>query len=63
MQLTPSSGGKRGRRFRDHRVLTALLTRADEAGVIDWEVALDSTVNRAHQHATNTTRLTGGLVE
>lgn len=63
MPFMPSSDGKRGRRFRDHRVLTALVTRADAAGVIDWEVALDSTVNPAHQHATNTTRLAGGSVE
>lgn len=103
----PSSDGRRGRRFRDHRVvvegiiyryrtgiawrdlpgeygpwqtvwkrhrrfagdgtwdrvLSALLTRADAAEVIDWQVAVDSTIARAHQHATNTTRLTGGLVE
>lgn len=45
------------------RVLSALLTRADAAEVIDWQVAVDSTIARAHQHATNTTRLTGGLVQ
>ena len=92
----PTSDGKRGRRFRDHRtvvegiiyryrtwiarrdlprefgpwqtvwkrhrrfakdrtwdrVLSALLTRADAAEVIDWQVAVDSTIARAHQHAT-----------
>ncbi|WP_407568231.1 IS5 family transposase [Arsenicicoccus dermatophilus] len=55
---------KRHRRFAGDgtwdRVLTALLARADAAGVIDWDVAVDSTINRAHQHATNTTRLAGG---
>lgn len=105
--LMPSSDGRRGRRFRDHRlvvegiiyryrtgiawrdlpaefgpwqtvwkrhrrfagdgtwdkVLTALLRRADAAGEIDWEVAVDSTIARAHQHATNTTRLAGGPSE
>ncbi len=105
--LMPSSDGRRGRRFRDHRlvvegiiyryrtgiawrdlpaefgpwqtvwkrhrrfagdgtwdkVLTALLRRADAMGEIDWEVAVDSTIARAHQHATNTTRLAGGPSE
>jgi transposase len=105
--LMPSSDGKRGRRFRDHRqvvegiiyryragvawrdlpeqfgpwqtvwkrhrrlagdgtwdrVLAALLADADAAGLIDWDVAVDSTVNRAHQHATNLPRDTGGVVE
>lgn len=103
----PSSDGRRGRRFRDHRlvveeiiyryrtgiawrdlpaefgpwqtvwerhrcfaadgtwdeVLTALLTRADAAGEINWDVAVDSTIARAHQHATNTSRLAGGPIE
>jgi len=55
---------KRHRRFAgggtwDH-VLSLLLTRADAAEVIDWQVAVDSTITRAHQHASNTTRFTGG---
>ena len=33
-----------------------LLAEADQAGRIDWTVSVDSTINRAHQHATNTTR-------
>jgi transposase len=33
------------------RVLTALQTRADAAGSIVWDVSVDSTVTRAHQHA------------
>jgi len=105
--LLPSSDGKRGRPFRDHRlvvegiiyrfrcglawrdvpdrfgpwqtlwkrhrkfssegtwdkVLTALLAHADAVGEIDWTVAVDSTINRAHQHATTLPRLTGGSVE
>ena len=38
------------------RILTALLTDADAAGELDWTVSVDSTVARAHQHATNLTR-------
>ena len=48
------------------RVLAALLADADAAGLIDWEVSVDSTVNRAHQHGTNLTRaeqVTGGVSE
>jgi transposase len=52
------------------RVLTALQAQADAAGEIDWGVSVDSTIARAHQHATNTTRpqagptsLTGGSTE
>ncbi|MFI5615528.1 transposase [Amycolatopsis sp. NPDC051903] len=44
-------------------VLQRLLTAADAAGLIDWSVSVDSTIARAHQHATNITRLTGGWVE
>ena len=47
------------------RVL-ARLTDADAAGQIDWTVSVDATVNRAHQHATSTTRPeqdTGGTFE
>ena len=105
--LMPSSDGRRGRPFRDHRqvveaiiyrfragipwrdlpesygswktawkrhrrfsgdgtwdkILTRLLAEADALGMIDWEVSVDSTVNRAHQHATNLARVTGGPVE
>ncbi len=48
------------------RVLAHLLTDADAAGQIDWTVSVDATINRAHQHATNTTRPeqdTGGTIE
>lgn len=58
---------KRHRRFAGDgtwdRVLSALLAQADAAGLIDWDVAVDSTVNRAHQHATNLPRATGGSGE
>lgn len=58
---------KRHRRYsRDgtwDTVLGALLSRADTQGLINWEVSVDSTVNRAHQHGTNLTRDTGGTVE
>ena len=32
-------------------ILTALQARADAAGLITWDVSVDSTVTRAHQHA------------
>ena len=32
-------------------ILTALQARADAAGLITWDVSVDSTVARAHQHA------------
>ncbi len=105
--LMPSSDGKRGNRFRDHRTVVegivyrfrtgiawrdlperfgpwqtvwkrhrrfsgdgtwdrihlALLAETDAAGELDWSVSVDSTINRAHQHATNLPRTTGGPVE
>ncbi|MED7928449.1 IS5 family transposase [Nonomuraea sp. LP-02] len=33
------------------RILTALQAQADAAGLITWDVSVDSTVCRAHQHA------------
>ena len=36
------------------QVLAYLLATEDADGGIDWTVSLDSTINRAHQHATNT---------
>ena len=47
-------------------VFAALLTQADTDGKFEWTVSVDATINRAHQHATNTTRPeqdTGGTVE
>lgn len=37
-------------------VLQRLLADADARGLIDWSVSVDSTIARAHQHATNLTR-------
>ncbi|MFI0169629.1 IS5 family transposase [Streptomyces sp. NPDC017095] len=37
-------------------VLAQVTAQADPVNGIDWTVAVDSTINRAHQHATNTTR-------
>ena len=58
---------KRHRRFSADgtwdRIHTRLLTDADAAGDLVWDVSVDSTVNRAHQHATNLTRGTGGSGE
>lgn len=48
------------------RVLQQLLSQADAEGRVDWAVSVDATINRAHQHATNTTRPhqdTGGTIE
>ncbi|MGP5292760.1 IS5 family transposase, partial [Brachybacterium tyrofermentans] len=38
------------------RIHAALMAQADAAGDIEWMVSVDSTINRAHQHGTNTTR-------
>ncbi|PND57692.1 IS5/IS1182 family transposase [Mycobacterium sp. ENV421] len=40
-------------------ILARLLATADKAEIIDWSVSVDSTIARAHQHATNITRDTG----
>ena len=45
------------------RIHARLLRDARAVDAIDWSVSVDSTVNRAHQHATNLTRDTGGSVE
>jgi len=45
------------------RMLASLLTIADGRGALDWAISVDSTVNRAHQHATNLARTTGGSIE
>lgn len=48
------------------RALAVLLTESDVAGKVDWNVSVDATIARAHQHATNTTRPeqdTGGRIE
>lgn len=38
------------------QILTALQARADAAGLITWDVSVDSTVVRAHQHAAGARR-------
>ena len=45
------------------RVLDLLTAAADAAGLVDWSLSVDSTIARAHQHATNVTRHTGGWIE
>jgi transposase len=45
------------------RVLARLTGATDAAGKVDWSLSVDSSIARAHQHATNVTRLTGGWVE
>jgi transposase len=32
------------------RILTGLQARADQAGLITWDVSVDTTIARAHQH-------------
>ena len=44
-------------------LLSRLLAVADAAGQVDWSVSVDSTIARAHQHATTITRDIGGWVE
>ncbi|PZU43536.1 MAG: IS5 family transposase [Microbacterium sp.] len=41
------------------RVAATITAAADAAGMVDWSLSVDSTIARAHQHATNATRLTG----
>lgn len=41
----------------------SLIAQADAEGLVGWSVPVDSTIARAHQHATKTTRLTGRWVE
>jgi transposase len=52
---------KRHRRFSTDgtwdRIHARLVAEADAAGEVDWTVSVDSTVNRAHQHATNMSRV------
>ena len=45
------------------KVLATLTAAADEAGLVEWSLSVDSTIARAHQHATNITRHTGGWIE
>lgn len=45
------------------KILAQLRAQADAEGLIDWTVSVDSTAARAHQHATNITRHTGGFIE
>jgi transposase len=62
---------KRHRRFSADgtwdKIHARLVAEADAAGQVDWTVSVDSTINRAHQHATSmgraerpAGRLTGG---
>ena len=39
------------------KIHARLLAEADAAGDIEWMVSVDSTINRAHQHATNARRV------
>ena len=39
------------------RIHARLLAEADARGGIDWSVSVDSTINRAHQHATTLRRV------
>lgn len=45
------------------KILAALAADADAREVLEWTVSVDSTVARAHQHATTLARDTGGSVE
>jgi transposase len=58
---------KRHKRFSSDgtwdKIHTRLLAEADAAGDLDWTISVDSTISRAHQHATTLPRDTGGSVE
>jgi hypothetical protein len=41
-------------------VLAELIADADALEQVDWRTSVDSTVVRAHQHATNLTRRVSG---
>jgi transposase len=48
------------------RVFAHILAEADAVGDIDWNVSIDATISRAHQHGTNLPRPdqdTGGSIE
>ena len=45
------------------RIHAKLVAEADAVGDVVWDVSVDSTINRAHQHATTLARTTGGRVE
>jgi transposase len=51
---------KRHRRFSADgtwdKILARLVAQADAIGEVDWTVSVDSTMNRAHQHATALSR-------
>ena len=38
------------------QIVAALLVTADQAGHVDWQLSIDSTVARVHQHGSNMTR-------
>ncbi len=38
------------------RILTVVLTEADAAGEIDWQLSIDSTASRVHQHGASLSR-------
>jgi hypothetical protein len=58
---------KRNRRYSVEGVwdatLAAQLSEVGDHGLVDWAVSVDSTINRAHQHAMNLPRDTGGAVK
>ena len=39
------------------KVHARLVAEADAAGQVEWDVSVDSTINRAHQHATTLSRI------
>lgn len=54
---------KRHKRFSSDgtwdRIHARLMSQSDAAGDIEWTVSVDSTIARAHQHATNLPRAEG----
>jgi transposase len=42
------------------RILAALQVQAETAGDIDWQVSVDSTISRVHQHGATAARCSSG---
>lgn len=55
------TASKRHRRFSADgtwdKIHARLVAEADAVGDVDWDVSVDSTINRAHQHATTLGRI------
>ena len=44
------------------QVMVALLPRADQAEDVDWQLSIDCTISRVHQHGLNMTRMLAAVL-